>query len=235
MNPAHYRINILIPAMDRVHTLFASVLANLVNLTRAAMPDDGGVGVQFAVGTYLHKSREDLLEFAIEGHSTHVLWLDGDMRFPPDALIRLLQNNVPIVGINYSKRRLPPGFVGIKTLLDEEGNGGERLRTDWETTGMEQCEALGFGCVLMQTAALANVERPWFDFGKGPQGQMIGEDVYFFSKLKDEKIRVFVDHDLSLQCSHMGDWEFKIDGVLATEEAALEAMAAMEEEDGAGN
>jgi hypothetical protein len=46
------------------------------------------------VGTFVHQAREKLLHDVVElWGATHVLWLDADMTFPPDAALRLLAHD----------------------------------------------------------------------------------------------------------------------------------------------
>lgn len=214
-----FNILVCVPTHEQVHALFAYDLAQMMNLTLAVMPAEMGhdVGLAMNIGTYIHKSRTELLEMALQAGATHVLWLDSDMRFPADALLRLLQHQQPVVGINYSKRRMPPEFVAIKRVPEVDGDGdlGEICVTDERSTGLEEVEALGFGCVLMETEALMGLpdprQEPWFFYQLTNDGRTIGEDVYFCKFMLRDKLglRIFVDHDLSWQCSHIGSFEYR--------------------------
>lgn len=213
------RVKVLVPTHEKVDALFAYDLAQMMALTAAVMPPDEGheLGLEMNIGTYIHKSRTELLQVALEEGATHVLWLDSDMRFPPDTFLRLLQHEVPIVGINYSKRRVPPGFVAIKRVPREgdDPTDGEFLHTNDDSEGLEEVDVLGFGAVLMDTSTLANLPDPkydpWFWFGKTEHGAEIGEDAWFCLKMLQERCgqRIFVDHDLSKQCAHLGQFEYK--------------------------
>ena len=194
-------------------------LAQMMALTVSFMPPDEGheLGLHMNVGTYIHQSRTELLQSALELGASHVLWLDSDMRFPTDSLLRLLKRDVPVVGINYSKRRLPPEFVAVKKIPWEADEVGEACITSEESTGLEEVDALGFGMVLMETATLVNLpdplHDPWFWFDKTPAGRVIGEDVYFCKFMLQDRLsqRIFVDHDLSKECAHIGGFEFRCD------------------------
>lgn len=210
-----FKINIAIPSHESCHMLFAYDLAQLVALTMGIMPADEGhsLGISSDIGTYVHVARTELLQHSIETEATHVLWLDSDMRFPADALIRLLKHQVSVVGVNYSKRRIPAEFVAVERF-PTEGNIGSFLYTGPESTGLAEVQAIGFGCVLMETAALKNLpdpkKEPWFWYERLPDGKMVGEDVYFCRLIKRLfGTRLFVDQDLSWQCEHMGSFGFK--------------------------
>ena len=236
--PIH--VAIVVPCMDRVHSLFAFDLAQMMTFTASVMPENCGISLHFNIGTYIHRSRQELMEdvLRMDPRPTHILWLDGDMRFPQDAFIRLLQRNVPFVGINYSSRRMPPTYVGIKKVPLGEGEypgEGVALVTNDESEGLEETDALGFGFVLMEAAALANLPDPdyipWFSFEykKDRDGKIhnIGEDVYFWYRMVKEHLgqRLFCDHDLSKQCSHIGDFEHKFYHPAVTQEALAEEEA----------
>ena len=55
----------------------------------------------------------------------------------------------------------------------------------------------GMGCVLLNTDVFRKVPYPWFDLKEGKYGQ----DIYFWSKAKDNGIKVGVDS--SIQCGHL--------------------------------
>jgi hypothetical protein len=213
------KLAILIPTHEKVDALWAYDLAQMVSLSMSEMPADMGhdMGILMMTNTYIHKARTQLLQEAIATGATHVLWLDSDMRFPPDTFLRLLQRDVPVVGINYSKRRFPPEFVAIKRVPREgdDPQDGEVLHTTNESEGLEEVDVIGFGAVLMETATLVNLPDPkydpWFWFGKTDHGADIGEDAWFCLKMLQDVCgqRIFVDHDLSKQCAHIGQFEFK--------------------------
>jgi len=231
------KIAVLIPCFEKVDALFAYDLAQMVMFTNNLMPEGSSIGILMAMNTYIHQSRQELLQGALDSGATHVLWLDSDMRFPPHAAVKLLQNNVPISGINYSKRRTPADFVAIKRV-PREGDSptdGERLWTTNDSRGLEEVDVIGFGCVLMEAAALVNLPDPeydpWFWFGKTDHGANIGEDAWFCLKMVQERCneRIFVDHDLSRECAHLGQFEYRTVHAEDTQNALAEAR------DGTGN
>lgn len=207
-----FKIHILVPSHAQVHALFAFDLANLTAFTASIIPPDEGheLGVTFSIGTYVHKSRTELLQGALAAGATQVLWLDSDMRFPKTALARLLSHRLPVVGINYAKREFPTSFVALEKVGDE----GKALFTGPDSTGLAEVEGLGFGCVLMDTDVLAGLpdpaKEPWFWYAKTPGGHEWGEDTYFCKFMLRERLglRLFVDQDLSWQCEHLGEMGF---------------------------
>lgn len=213
------KIAIAIPTHDMVPALFMYDVAALAAYTVAAMPEDVPFGITMVSGTYVHAARQELADLALADGATHVLWLDSDMRFPRDSLVRLLKHNKPIVGINYAKRGVPSDFVAIK----EVGMPGEKLITGEDSTGLEEVEALGFGCVLMKTEVLRYLPdpkiTPWFQNEHLGDGRWMGEDVFFCRLLREARVSLLVDHDLSKACAHIGQFEYRC------EHAELETKA----------
>ena len=191
-----------IPSHDTLPALFAYDLARLV----AARRPDVDVSLNLVAGTYVHCARQAIADRALLERSSHVLWIDSDMRFPPGSLGRLLDHDVPIVGINYSTRSASdPKFVAVKD--------GERVVTSPDSTGLEDVDALGFGLVLMRTEVLSSIlrtsGRPFFGYEWIPERRnWLGEDFYFCRKAKDAGIPLAIDHDLSKDCSHIGSMEY---------------------------
>jgi hypothetical protein len=79
-------IGILVPTRDFVNSGFAFDLARMVGYTIGTT--ENRVVIYTSSGTLLSSQRQDLARDAIDAGCTHTLWLDSDMRFPKDALIR---------------------------------------------------------------------------------------------------------------------------------------------------
>lgn len=206
------KIAILVPAHDHVPTLFSVDLAHLVAYTTANLPDTVSFGIQTVIGTYIHSARQQLIDEALAAGVTHLLWIDSDMRFPKEALVHLLQRNVDVVGINYSKRARREGFTALKKVGPV--GVGEQLRTAEDSADLEEVEAIGFGLVLMKARALKNFpdpkSTPWFQNVYLGGGQWMGEDVHFCKLLREHGSRILVDHDLSKACAHIGTYEYAV-------------------------
>lgn len=225
-------VSILVPAHDMCATMFAYDLANLNSYTIANITELGDtvtVGLTFCPGTYVHAARWDLLLAALEQGAHYICWIDSDMRFPRDALMRLIKRDVDVVGINYCTRGLPPRYVAIK----EVGRVGSNLETTEASTGLEEVDAMGFGLVLMKTRPLLNLPRdgkPWFWFEwMEERKNMMGEDVYFFKLMREAGVKLYIDHDLSKECRHIGSFEYGLHHVEAWREVDADKPPTEEE------
>lgn len=213
------KIAICIPAHDQSPTLFAYDFARLMLRVGSVLGDKiESVALYVLTSTYLHVARQELAETALINGATHILWLDSDMRFPADCLERLLASGHDVVGCNYSNRGVPPDFVAMKTtsLGDDEAS---KLMTYPDSTGLEEVEAMGFGCVLTSARVFAALEQPWFAMEWAENGVNIGEDVYFFRKAAEAGFQPYVDHDLSQEIGHIGTIEYGMEHARAFQEA----------------
>jgi hypothetical protein len=213
-----YTIMVLIPTHDMVPHQWAIDYANMLAWTVAAIGDRVNLVTQVVPGTYVHRAREQLLDEAMSTGCHYMLWIDSDMRFPPDALVRLLAHDEDVVGINYSGRGVPPRFIAIKRIgydHREDGQGGKMCPTLPDSKGLEEVEAMGMGLVLMKARTCVNLpeDRPafWFGYDKDVDTHM-GEDVWFFRLLRNVNpgLKCYVDHDLSRECAHVGQLEYRV-------------------------
>jgi hypothetical protein len=181
--------------------------------TKEATGHDLSCRMYVMAGTYVHQARNKLLVEMIADGCTHMLWLDSDMAFPPDSLQRLLERNVNMVGINYSTRGLPPRYVAIKRISTSDDLRGELCETHEWSTGIEEVEAMGFGMVLMKLDLFHNMNFKenlfWYEMIPGTPHH-IGEDVYFCKKVREAGEKIYVDHDLSKECGHVGQMDYRL-------------------------
>lgn len=199
------KIAIVVCSHDYAPVAWASDAITMAIYSRAALDPEVELGTAVVAGTYIHTARRRMLKMCMEAKCTHILWMDSDMRFPADALVKLLNHNKPLVGINYAMRTFPTGFVAFERLNDEES---VRLETLPESTGLVPVDALGFGLLLMSMdvwKALPSLEEdPWFGFDWKPNQNEVGEDVHFCLLAKRLGFQAYVDQDLSKECGHVG-------------------------------
>lgn len=153
-------------------------------------------------GSILPQVRQDIVLNALRSEPDYLLWLDSDMRFPPDALSRLLKRELPIVGTNYTSRKYPHRPVA--------NVGGERY-SSLGKTGVEVVNHTGFGCLLTKASIFSEIDKPWFMFAYlRNDSSYVGEDTYFFHRCASAGYRCHIDHDLSQEIRHIGDAEYDV-------------------------
>lgn len=214
------KVAICLPTHDMVPAGFMYDLTEMVGVWCATAVADGisDLAINMVQATIVQAGREELAQQAILTDCTHLLWCDTDHRFPKDALPRLFAHNKDIVGINYSTRRFPPQYVAFEQV-DAETRTFKRLVTDSESTGLQKAEAIGFGLTLVKADVFWEMEKPWFDFTwVGPGADWEGEDVHFCRKARELGYDIWVDADLSKECTHIGQFQYRLDHVEAIEE-----------------
>lgn len=150
--------------------------------------------VLFKEGSILHWNRESLAKKAIELGATHLLYLDADMSFDKDAIVRLIKRNKDIIGGAYNLRRLP----SVTTVKSDKPLGKGKLVT---------CDAVGTGFMLVKTDVFKKLSHPWFFWESDDKGEVLtGEDYWFCRKARQAGYKVWVD--LSIKLGHIGDFSY---------------------------
>jgi hypothetical protein len=202
-------IGVLIPTRDFVNSGFSYDLARLVGFTVGNT--NHKVVLYTSSGTLLSAQRQDLAKSAIEAGCTHTLWLDSDMRFPKDTIVRLLQHDTGIVCANYAKRRFPTEPIAVrKNTTDEDAKTIQRVYTEDHSTGLVDVDYCGMGVMLVKAEVYKTMEYPWFAIPWVPNAQdYMGEDVWFCRRAAENGTKTYIDQDLSKEVHHIGSFEFK--------------------------
>lgn len=195
---------ICVPHGDMVPWSFANDLARMLQYTTRQYP---GITVHllFCGGSLIPKQREQLARAAVErSGTTHVMWIDSDMRFPNDALVRLLSHALPAVCASYTER-VPP-FRPVAFLDAKDFN--KRVWPLQGATGLVKIAACGLGMMLVHADVFRAMDAPWFAVAYNQaSGTFLGEDVFFCLKMGNV-VDLMLDQDLTHAISHTGRFEF---------------------------
>lgn len=197
------RVAVCLPMMDMVNADFMQSLVGMViRNNEAAHPMLEWMRVMQARTSILPWARQFLAQSAIEAGATHLLWLDSDMTFPHDLMLRWIDRDEPVIGANCVSRR-PPFRT---TALDD---GLQYVETTKESSGLQKVRRCGMAVVWHSAELLKQMEKPWFPFEWVPdKGVYRGEDYVFFDKLGEMGVPVHVDHDVSKEVRHIGFYGF---------------------------
>lgn len=200
-----FKLCVCIPSGFEVKTDFALSLTHLcLHMSRTAVPGYTQTTLITANkrSSVLPALRESLIEDALRNECTHALFVDSDQCFPPDTVHRLAAHHKPVVGANIALKCLPsqPSARNSYTERKPVYSNGK--------TGLERVKYLGFGVTLLHLGIFARMQRPWFAFSWAKDVGHIGEDITFFDQLDKLGVPVYVDHDLSLQVGHCGDFMY---------------------------
>lgn len=163
MEKEKIKLLIAIPTLDYIHYKFVESLTGLVkNLEQNGLDFD----VAFEGCTLVYISRDNLVKKAMDGHYTHVLWLDADMVFEPDIFWKLLDTDKNIISGMCRGRHNSMRPCLFKKLVPA-------VRYEDFPKGLVQIEGCGFGGVLTRIEPLRMVMNeyntcftPMDDFGE---------------------------------------------------------------------
>lgn len=77
--------------------------------------------------------------------SSHILFIDADMGFPPELVTDMIMFDEPLIGTIYPQRKLPLSWAGSGT-----GDSVTQRRGDFM-----EVEGVGFGCTLIRRDCIA--------------------------------------------------------------------------------
>lgn len=181
---------------------FPISLANLVGFT---------IQAKLPTGTQLHleggrmfdtaQSRRRLVSRAKELNATHILFIDDDMDFPPDAAVRLINHQKEIIAASYTCRGFPVIPLAMrdgKRIFSRNKTGLERV--DWAPTGL----------MMIDMKVFDKISKPYFEaHAVSPESdEGVSDDVFFCRKAITAGVEIWIDHDLSLKTFHVGDMAF---------------------------
>lgn len=151
------------------------------------------------IGSGLAMNRIKMVRDAIENGCDYIFFIDDDMNIPMQALILLLARDKEIVAANCARKELPPRPTA-------QGFDGMCVYTSETSTGLEKVKSIGTGMMLINLRVFGSLAQPWFC--EDPIKE-VGEDVYFCGKAREAGFDIWIDHDLSKDVGHIGEFEFR--------------------------
>ena len=196
------KLGIAVPCRDQVHSLFTYSLVQLVQYN-----EKRGIKTNLYMlsGSLIADQRHKLARTCIDDQCTHILWLDSDMMFNANTADTMLSHKAPVVACNYSTRSEPRKSVAYKKFSD-----WENWLNSSKEKGLTEVEAIGMGCMLTDVSVFQNMDAPYFEVQYNTKlKEWIGEDFYFCQKLKQQKYKILVDNELSMEIYHLGTTAFQ--------------------------
>ena len=171
----------------------------------------------------LPRSRQESLEDALNQNCTHALFVDTDQVFPQDTAHRLIAWNKPIVACNIPLK-MAPSFPTARARGATAF--GIPITSEETKQGLEKVWRVGAGIMLIDLAILAKMPKPWFEIPfSAKNAQFVGEDWYFCGKAEAAGYDIYVDHTLSRQVGHVGNFTFTHAHIPKVDEATMMAAA----------
>ena len=164
------------------------------------------------------QARNCLTDTFLKGPTEYLFWMDSDMTFPPDTLVKLFdvmekKEAKVTTGVYYQRKgenmpciwsrgeQVESGeLTGMATKKGLENKySGSFLVISPDKKEPFEVHAAGFGCVLVHRSVFEMMDRPWFQF----INNICSEDFYFFVKVHELGFKVWADPTIDL--GHIGD------------------------------
>jgi hypothetical protein len=182
-------------------TVKSKLLLSLIVALREA---DYDYDVAVSMGADLIGSRTRLVNQAKKLGGTHMLFLDHDMFLMPspnmagkmvDPITRALSHDKDVVGAPYHFRSLP-----LKTTSTPLSDMSDKK-------GLYRAQGLGTGFMLIKMSVFDKIEKPWFQFGRNAESELVyGEDWFFCQQCIKAGIEIWCDGGLNIK--HTGDYDY---------------------------
>jgi hypothetical protein len=177
-------------------------VATVTSLFEAAAQLSVPAALHIFQSSLVHDARNKIVQRAIDGGFSHLMFVDSDIKFPGTAIEQLYQHNLDIVGGLYF-RKAPPHYPTFSQLT------GKKITFPQAFPHKKLFEVFGIGTgfLMIKTAVLKDLTYPWFFYGQFHK-QYMGEDIYFARKARAKKYQVWCDP--TIQLSHIGEYEYNI-------------------------
>lgn len=136
------------------------------------------------IGCYIHQNRDVCVRQAIEAGCTHLLFVDSDVMFNPDAIQKMIkhaENGIDIIGGRYNKKILP-----IESTVKED------------IKELSEVHFVPTGFLLVDMEVYKKIGKPYFSFEDGAES----EDMYFCEKAIKNGYKVMCDP--TIEIGHLG-------------------------------
>lgn len=169
----------------------------------------------------LPKNRLDCVKVAKKIKADYLLFLDSDHSFPSNLLHRLISHGKAIVAANCVTKTIPAQTTA--RAFDPHDPQGIPVYSDPDKHGIEQIWRIGTGVMLIRRDALEKIpHNVWGMVYREDADTYQGEDWSFCAAAQELGIPIYIDHDLSREVGHIGNFEYthQVVGEVIREEMA---------------
>ncbi len=200
-----FNLGIGIPSGPEWPADFAMCLLNLVLfMVRGPVPGftSNSVKIFNKRTSLLPKSRQELVQDALDAGCSHLLFVDSDQTFPSNLVHMLAKHGKNVIGCNIAVRMIPSS----PTARNKHPTwpGGEVVYSNGRAD-LEQVWRLGTGVMLINLQIMKHLAKPWFSVVFNEElNDFYGADWYFCEQLEKAGIAIWVDHAASQEVGHIG-------------------------------
>ncbi len=160
--------------------------------------------IQMEVGDAYSQMISQILQHPDLANWKYILTMEEDNLPPPDGLLKLyehIDNYAAVGGLYWTK-----GEGGQPMIYGEGKEGDIHFRPQVPTREIQECDGLGMGFTLFQTALFkdSRLPVPWFktlsEFVPNQGARMMTQDLYFFENIR--KLGYHVACDTRVKVGH---------------------------------
>lgn len=147
-------------------------------------------------------ARERIAEEAVKQDMDYLFMIDDDMLSEPDIFECLYRHDKDIIAALAFTRSNPhsPVIYRLKSGYDPIACSNYYINYtvfDYPKESLVECDAVGFGAVLIKCDVLKKMKKPWFMSTAGS-----GEDIHFCHKAGQDGFKIYMD--TSVKLGHIG-------------------------------
>lgn len=147
-------------------------------------------------------ARERIAEEAVKMDMDYLFMIDDDMTSDPDLFESLYRHDKDIIAALAFTRSEPhsPVIYRLNSGYDPVEHSNYYINYtvfDYPKDTLVECDAVGFGAVLIKCDVLRKMKKPWFMSTAGS-----GEDIHFCHKAGKDGFKIFMD--TSVKLGHIG-------------------------------
>lgn len=203
-------VAVIVPSMSTWHAEFAMSLIGMLMYFQNNQACGARVQTVRVInkrGSILPNLRLAGLKDAKAVEATHILWLDSDHEFQPSLLNDLLRHEKDVVAANCAIKTFPS--MPTARGFDPNDPKGVPIYTDWDSHGLEKVWRIGTGIMLMSERAFKQIPHSAFAMTYMESTDSYrGEDWGVCEALEKVGCPIFIDHDVSNECSHIGNFKY---------------------------
>jgi hypothetical protein len=189
---------------ETVYSFFSNNLLKLFIDTRNFYPE---TALNFSSSGDLANMRNNIVKFALGENPQkkkfdYLVFLDSDELYPPKFIIDFIQNMEKnkidiLTGIYVNKAtKRSCQYWKIPEDLTQLNNEDNCVPLKYKNT-TDLIEASGMGGVVINTRVFNDLKYPYFNWIYGEDRMIMGEDIYFFNKIKHtNKYGVYCDRSM---------------------------------------
>jgi hypothetical protein len=143
----------------------------------------------------IHEMRNTISMQALKLDCTHLIFIDCDMVYPADTIMKLLSHDKDIIGA-LTFKRWPP----FNPIVYEGEQYKMSLMDPIPDDSIVEVTATGTGCLMIKTEVFDHLDYPWFEFTQ-KDDKPVGEDINFCYRARDAGYKIYID--TSIMTEHL--------------------------------